>query len=59
MARAAEAGALYHLWWHPENFGAFLDENLAFLERILDHFEWLQRRVGMQSMTMTEAAAGV
>ena len=31
MRRAARAGAIYHLWWHPHNFGANMDENFAML----------------------------
>src|SRR5262249_52290786 len=30
---AASSGRVFHLWWHPHNFGKFTDENLAFLRR--------------------------
>lgn len=59
MTRAANQGGLFHLWWHPSNFASYLNENVSFLQRVFDHFEVLQRRYGMTSMTMAEAAAQV
>lgn len=56
LRAAAWRREAYHLWWHPHNFGANLDENLAALESILDEFERLRDRCGMQSLTMAEAA---
>ena len=56
LSRAAERGLLYHLWWHPHNFGRYTAENLRFLEAILAHAADLRRRCGLQSLTMTEAA---
>jgi peptidoglycan/xylan/chitin deacetylase (PgdA/CDA1 family) len=53
---AAYNGSIFHLWWHPHNFGARTDENIAFLRRILEHFRLLARDRGMRSMTMAEAA---
>ena len=38
MTYAAEHGLVYHLWWHPHNFGAYLEQNLASLRKILDCF---------------------
>ncbi len=46
-----------HLWWHPHNFGLHLEQNLAALSRVLDAFADLQRREGMQTLTLAEAAA--
>jgi peptidoglycan/xylan/chitin deacetylase (PgdA/CDA1 family) len=56
MTRAAREGGLFHLWWHPHNFGANLRENLANLGRILEHGRALDRRYGFASSTMAEAA---
>jgi peptidoglycan/xylan/chitin deacetylase (PgdA/CDA1 family) len=53
---AAERNQLYHLWWHPHDFGAHPKENLAFLTRILDKFAALRERWGMESVSMLEAA---
>jgi hypothetical protein len=57
MERAARRGGVFHLWWHPHNFGVDLDANIAFLTAILDHFRKLQDRYGTRSLTMTEVAA--
>jgi hypothetical protein len=56
METAARHRTLFHLWWHPHNFGVDLQENLAFLRDILDHFRTLQDRYGMRSMTMAALA---
>ena len=54
LSYAAERGLVYHLWWHPHNFGAHLDKNMSLLRRILDHFRSMRQRYGMQSMNMGE-----
>ena len=53
-----EQGHIYHLWWHPHNFGIDQGENLAFLETVLRHFDSLRRR-GMETLTMAECATRV
>jgi len=52
MTRAAQEGKIYHLWWHPHNFGVDQDENLEFLSKILDCNRSLKDRYGFQSLTM-------
>lgn len=56
MTQAAQKGHLYHLWWHPHNFGAHTAANLAVLETILEHFEKLSAQYGMKSLNMKEVA---
>ena len=56
METAARRRKLFHLWWHPHNFGADLQANLNFLRAILDHFRTLQERYDMRSMTMAAVA---
>ncbi|RYY66350.1 MAG: hypothetical protein EOO12_04480 [Chitinophagaceae bacterium] len=56
MTDAARKGLVYHLWWHPHNFGINQDENFAFLEAILQHYRDLQGRYGFSSCTMHEMA---
>lgn len=56
MGHAARTGTIYHLWWHPHNFGLHLEENLAFLRKILEHFDHLRSIYGMRSMNMGEVA---
>ncbi|HEX6038650.1 polysaccharide deacetylase family protein [Longimicrobium sp.] len=57
LRRAARRGELYHLWWHPHNFGTHLEQNVAFLRRVLDEFAALREAEGMQSLTMDQAAS--
>jgi peptidoglycan/xylan/chitin deacetylase (PgdA/CDA1 family) len=54
MIYAAKKGEMYHLWWHPHNFGTNMEENLRFLEGILQTYKECKERYGMQSCTMTE-----
>jgi hypothetical protein len=56
MEQAARRRTVFHLWWHPHNFGVNLDVNLAFLRAILDHFRLLNERYAMRSMTMADIA---
>jgi peptidoglycan/xylan/chitin deacetylase (PgdA/CDA1 family) len=56
LASAARRGGVYHLWWHPHNFGTHLEENLAFLRAILEQFRTHERTYGMRSMNMGELA---
>ncbi|MGH7559287.1 MAG: polysaccharide deacetylase family protein [Gemmatimonadota bacterium] len=51
---AARAGEIFHLWWHPHNFGSFLHDNLVFLRKLLAEFVRARERYGMLSVTMTE-----
>lgn len=56
MQHAARHGEVFHLWWHPHNFGIHTDQNMRFLERVLDEFEHLRRSDGMRSLNMGELA---
>jgi peptidoglycan/xylan/chitin deacetylase (PgdA/CDA1 family) len=56
MTRAARAGRGFHLWWHPHNFGANLNENLASLKSVLRHYAGLRERCSMPALTMGEYA---
>ena len=53
---AARNDLVYHLWWHPHNFGVNLDRNLDVLRGILRRFAELRERFGMRSVTMAELA---
>lgn len=59
MLAAAINDEMFHLWWHPHNFGVNLDINIALLEEILIYFNYLKERYGMTSLTMHEAAKGI
>lgn len=54
MEHAAKNNELYHLWWHPHNFGANIKENFAFLEKVLQCYKKCNQKYGMQSFTMNE-----
>ncbi len=56
LRQAARRRRLYHLWWHPHNFGRDLPRNLDMLGTILSEFSSLRRSHGMVSLTMAEAA---
>ena len=56
MTHAAKHGLTYHLWWHPHNFGINLQQNLAFLEQILDHYQELCKKYAFRSVSMQQLA---
>lgn len=59
MRRAAQRGEVFHIWWHPHNFGLCVSENLAFLTHVFSQFVRLRDGAGMRSMNMGEIAAAV
>ena len=56
MRYAARNHEVYHLWWHPHNFGNNLEENLKILEDILRNYSLCSKKYGMMSMSMSELA---
>jgi peptidoglycan/xylan/chitin deacetylase (PgdA/CDA1 family) len=56
MSYAARNGRLFHLWWHPHNFGVNTDRNLAFLEKILLHFKCMNQYLGMRTLNMGDVS---
>jgi peptidoglycan/xylan/chitin deacetylase (PgdA/CDA1 family) len=56
MRHAAKHGLMYHLWWHPHNFGVHMKENLRILETILGEYSRLRHEFGFESLSMEEAA---
>lgn len=59
ITTAAKKGSLFHLWWHPHNFGANLEENLVALRKLLECFARLRDTHGFVSHTMAEVAGEV
>lgn len=57
MEHAAQHGQVFHLWWHPHNFGVNLTQNMAVLRRIAEHYRYLHARFGLQSQTMADITA--
>jgi peptidoglycan/xylan/chitin deacetylase (PgdA/CDA1 family) len=54
MTHAAKHGEVFHLWWHPHNFGIDQEENFRNLENILQHFEHLRETYGFESASMKD-----
>ena len=57
MRHAARTGRIFHLWWHPHNFGAHPEANLANLRTLLEAFARLRDDEGMTSMSMADVDA--
>jgi hypothetical protein len=56
LRHAARNWEIFHLWWHPHNFGRHTEENLAFLRKVLEEFDCLRRTEGMVSLAMMDVA---
>jgi peptidoglycan/xylan/chitin deacetylase (PgdA/CDA1 family) len=54
---AAKNRGVFHLWWHPHNFGKNIPENMEFLRSVLKVFAEQRQVHGMQSLSMIEAAS--
>lgn len=56
MKKAAKKNQLYHIWWHPHNFGDNINKNFNNLEKIFKAYHKLNEDYNFQSITMTELA---
>jgi len=56
---AAKNGLIYHLWWHPHNFGKYMDENFKFLEQVLEYYYQLNREGKIESQNMLEIYSNI
>jgi peptidoglycan/xylan/chitin deacetylase (PgdA/CDA1 family) len=56
MNYAAKNKQIFHLWWHPHNFGINQDQNLQFLNKILVHYQKLKSQYRFDSITMSNMA---
>lgn len=52
MEKAAQMGEVYHLWWHPHNFGNNPSACMVELRKILKHFKRMMETYGMESLNM-------
>ena len=57
MEYAAKHNLVFHLWWHPHNFGSYTDVNLQELEEVLNNYKQCNMKYGMKSMNMSEIMA--
>ena len=56
MEYAATHNEIFHLWWHPHNFGGTVDKNIPLFIELAEQYAWLSRTYGMESATMSEIA---
>jgi peptidoglycan/xylan/chitin deacetylase (PgdA/CDA1 family) len=56
LTSAAAEGTVYHLWWHPHNFGTNTAANLDFLDQVIKHASVLRDTTGLESLNMTEVS---
>lgn len=56
MNYAAKHRLVYHLWWHPHNFGSNIRENFDFLEKIFLYYEKLHQEFNFESVSMQQLA---
>jgi hypothetical protein len=56
IREAAVRGLIFHLWWHPHNFGRYTGENLQFLRSILAVVAECRTSHGLRSLSMSETA---
>ena len=54
ITTAAQKHKVYHLWWHPHNFGDSPGESLKDLRHLLEHFKTCRKKYGMESINMRE-----
>lgn len=52
MLYAAKKKKMYHLWWHPHNFGVNQIQNLTTLEALLHYYQILHKKYNMESVCM-------
>jgi peptidoglycan/xylan/chitin deacetylase (PgdA/CDA1 family) len=56
MTSAAQERRIFHLWWHPEDFGQEPERNLDFLNKVLTVFGHHRREYGMTSLSMGDVS---
>ncbi|MCF6129898.1 polysaccharide deacetylase family protein [Flavobacterium sp. AS60] len=54
IIHAAKNGEVYHLWWHPHNFGIDTVNALKALQEIITVFSNCRETYGMESLTMKQ-----
>ena len=59
MRYAATHGKVFHLWWHPHNFGRNIEENIDVLTQILQYYRYLNSKFDMESRSMKEVGEAI
>jgi len=56
---AAKHGLIYQLWWHPHNFGKYMNQNFKFLDQVLEYYHQLNREGKIESQNMLEIYSNI
>lgn len=56
MLKASKDGEIFHLWFHPHNFGDNIEENFKNLEELFKTYSKLNEKYNFKSVTMSEMA---
>lgn len=56
IGQAATRKRIFHLWWHPHNMGVRTDENVHFLESVLNVVDQYRDSHGLRCLSMTQTA---
>lgn len=59
IIHAAKNGEVYHLWWHPHNFGIDPEGAIKTLKAIIEVYTYCKDNFGMESKTMEEFQLGI
>ena len=54
MVHAARRGKVYHLWWHPHNFGDHPEKALKELIEIIEIYSYCKKNYNFQSANMDD-----
>lgn len=54
IKKAAKNGEIYHLWWHPHNFGDSPENSISDLKEILEFFSFCRDRYSLISASMED-----
>lgn len=54
MTKAAKENKMYHLWWHPHNYGNHPEQSIKDLKSIIDHYIFLSKKYKMESLNMID-----
>lgn len=57
MKAAAKTNKIFHLWWHPHEFGVNTNENFEMLEEIFQYYSELNKKYGIESFNFKELVA--
>ena len=59
MKHAAKHNEMFHLWFHPHNFGTYTENNFLNLEKIFKQYSALNLKYNFKSETMSGLASKV